>query len=348
MSDQAFSLLQQHLFQHSDKALWIADENALHIAQQLSSVRDGLSAITNRIDVHKALDAAGVACHYNDWQADNFEPDSLEQIFYRVSKEKPVVHHLINTAFRWLKPGGQLILCGQKNDGTKSYIEKAGKLFGEKTRAQKNGQIYHARITKQQSDNTEPLLDCSQYTELRPIAEIPPLSLWSKPGVFGWNKIDRGSELLVNQLQDWLPENRDTLSIIDLGCGYGYITLMASQANPAKLIATDNNASALLAMSENAKQNNLDIEIIAADCADSITEKVDIVLCNPPFHQGFSIDGGLTDKFLRQTHRLLKPTGKALFVVNQFIPLERKAAEYFSHSQCLLEQDGFKLIELGH
>lgn len=348
MSDQAFSLLQQHLLQHSDKALWIADENALQVAQQLSSVRDGLSAITNRIDVHHALENSGLRSQYNDWQADSYEPESLEQVFYRVSKEKPVVHHLINSAFTWLKPGGQLILCGQKNDGTKSYIDKAGKLFGEKARAQKNGQIYHACITKQLDSNTNAELDSSQYEELRPIAEFQDLSLWSKPGVFGWNKIDRGSELLVNQLQDWLPENRDTLSILDLGCGYGYITLMASQYNPEKLVATDNNASALLAISENAKQNNLDIEVIAADCADSIKEKVDIVLCNPPFHQGFSIDGGLTDKFLRQTHRLLKPTGKALFVINQFIPLERKADEYFKHSQCLLEQDGFKLVELSY
>ncbi|BFM16425.1 16S rRNA (guanine(1207)-N(2))-methyltransferase RsmC [Maricurvus nonylphenolicus] len=348
MSDQAFSLLQQHLLQHGDKALWIADENALQIAQQLSWVRDGLTAITNRIDVQTALETAGVDCKYNDWQGDSFEPNSLEQVFYRVSKEKPVVHHLINSAFTWLKPGGQLILCGQKNDGTKSYIDKAGKLFGEKARPQKNGQIYHASITKQLEANNDAHLDCSQYPELRPIAEIPPLNLWSKPGVFGWNKIDRGSELLVNHLQDWLPESRNELSMLDLGCGYGYITLMASQFNPAKLIATDNNATALLTISENAKQNDLDIEIHSADCADTIKEKVDIVLCNPPFHQGFSIDGGLTDKFLRQTSRLLKPAGKALFVVNQFIPLERKAAEYFNHSQCLLEQDGFKLIELSN
>jgi 16S rRNA (guanine1207-N2)-methyltransferase len=364
MTDAAFSLLykemKKKLLTQEENSLWVADENALTAASQLASSQQGIAALSNRVDVHDALKAAGFNSQFNDFNTDSYPSNSLQQIFYRVSKEKPVVHRVINLAFDWLKPGGELFICGEKSDGTKTYIDKAGKLFGQKVRAQKDGQIYSACIPKSDKNNSDVIdlnesdysddrgyLDDSDYEKIRLIGEQNNLSLFSKPGTFGWNKIDRGSEILVNELIRWLPDNIDQLSLLDLGCGYGYISLMASTFKPGSLTATDNNAAALLAITKNATQAQIDINIVGADCAQQIEQPVDIILCNPPFHQGFSIDGSLTDKFLRQTKRLLKPGGKALYVVNQFIPLERKAAEHFPSVNKLLETDGFKLVELS-
>jgi 16S rRNA (guanine1207-N2)-methyltransferase len=55
-----------------------------------------------------------------------------------------------------------------------------------------------------------------------------------------------------------------------------------------------------------------------------------LILCNPPFHQGFSVESALTDKFLNSTQRLLAKKGTAYFVVNAFIPLESKAERVFA------------------
>lgn len=347
MSDPAFHLLQHHLSRHREPALWIADESALAAAKQLSSARSGLSALSNRVDVHEALEAAGIHSYFNDFASDTFADASLQQIFYRVSKEKPIAHHVINLAARWLAVGGELILCGLKNEGTKTYIEKTGELFGEKIRPQKNGQIYQAQIRKTLAlSEHSPWLDDSDYTRIRPVAEQDGLVMHSKPGVFGWNKIDRGSALLIDTLTTWLPADTGDLTLLDLGCGYGYLSLMASRFPFQRRIATDNNAGALACIAAGATHNQLAIDIIAADCGNTITDPVDIIVCNPPFHQGFNIDGDLTDKFLQQTRRLLRKGGKALFVVNQFIPLEKKAAPLFAAANPLLEQDGFKLVEL--
>jgi release factor glutamine methyltransferase len=73
----------------------------------------------------------------------------------------------------------------------------------------------------------------------------------------------------------------------------------------------------------------------------------DVILCNPPFHQGFSVDGALTDKFLRQTRRLLSAQGMAVFVVNQFIALERAAQKYFRVIEPAGRNPSFKLIRLA-
>jgi 16S rRNA (guanine1207-N2)-methyltransferase len=87
--------------------------------------------------------------------------------------------------------------------------------------------------------------------------------------------------------------------------------------------------------------------VVADDGASQLEPGFDLILCNPPFHQGFSVDGALTDKFLRQTRRLLSAHGMAIFVVNQFIPLERAAQPYFRVIDTVGRHPSFKLIRLA-
>jgi 16S rRNA (guanine1207-N2)-methyltransferase len=112
-------------------------------------------------------------------------------------------------------------------------------------------------------------------------------------------------------------------------------------------VATDNNAAALLAMARNAEYYALPVEVVADDCGGQLAPGFDLILCNPPFHQGFSVDGALTDKFLRQTRRLLSAQGMAVFVVNQFIALERAAQKYFRVIEPAGRNPSFKLIRLA-
>ena len=111
---------------------------------------------------------------------------------------------------------------------------------------------------------------------------------------------------------------------------------------------TDNNAAALHVARHNCELNNINADVIAADAGDQIQQTFDLILCNPPFHQGFSVDGDLTDKFILSTKRLLARHGTALFVVNQFIPLERKARQHFRQVNILANNGSFKLVTLGH
>ena len=59
-----------------------------------------------------------------------------------------------------------------------------------------------------------------------------------------------------------------------------------------------------------------------------------------------AIDEDMSAKFLKATKRLLAPEGHALFVVNTFIPLEKKALKYFRSVQALANNGSFKLIAL--
>ena len=99
-------------------------------------------------------------------------------------------------------------------------------------------------------------------------------------------------------------------------------------------------------MAPHAAPSALHLEVVADAVARQLAPGFDLILCNPPFHQGFSVDAALTDKFLRQTRRLLSAGGVAVFVVNQFIPLERAAEKYFRRIETAARNQSFKLIRL--
>ncbi len=342
MKDVSLQAIYRELSGSEQALWWFVDE---HLQAPLPSFSGQCQVWTNRCDSAAQLKQAGFSAQLGDF--DFSDTDVLPtKVLYRVSKEKLLVHYLINQALARLPMGGLLYLAGKKNDGLKTYAEKAAKLVGGKAKVRKlGGDAYLAQIEKY----TEPgaLLPDGDYPLLRQISDAP--AMFSKPGIFGWQKEDRGSALLIAQLPRFLELlNRLPLSVLDLGCGYAYLSLMAARYLPdSQFILTDNNATALLAAEKNCAVNQLNARCVLADCAEGVSEKVDVVLCNPPFHQGFAVEGDLTDRFLHAAWQRLKEDGQALFVVNQFIPLERKAQRLFASSECLAEEEGFKVIRLA-
>lgn len=342
MKDTALAALFLHFPTSAQPCWWFADE---HVAEQsLPTSPPAMLAFSNRCDIANTLREAGFQTRLDDFvlPVDSAQP---QQVYYRVSKEKALVHYLINRALQQLAVGGELLLSGHKKDGLHSYAKKAAAAVNAKAEIRKaNGGAYIARISK--ASEPEDTLPDDDYRRLRLICEQP--QLYSKPGVFGWQKIDRGSALLVEKLPQFLQGfSTAPTRVADIGCGYGYLSVLAAEyLADARWLLTDNNATATLAAQKNVDSHGMDASVILADCADGITDLVDVVLCNPPFHKGFATESGLTESFIAAAHRLLKPGGQALFVVNQFIPLERKAEPYFRSQERLHSGDGFTVVRL--
>ncbi|WP_341936970.1 methyltransferase [Marinimicrobium sp. C2-29] len=346
MSDPALGwLLNQIHTRAGERSLWCLDENdpaALKSAGSFHAPED-FQIISNRVDLAQSAQASNLKSAFSDFDFSAYPDQSLSQVFYRVSKEKPVVHHIINEAARILTPGGQLFLCGQKNEGAKTYIEKAAQRMGIRQKSQKEGSVYTAILER--ARDLGPALDDSDYTTPRRIVGTEGLTFYSKPGLFGWQKVDKGSEFLWDQARALMAE-RKPQSLLDLGCGYGYLGLMTREKSLKRRVMTDNNAAAVAMARYNAEFNGIDATVIADDCARSIDETFDVVLCNPPFHQGFSVSGELTHQFLQQARAHLAPGGIVLFVVNSFIPLGKVAANYFGQVELLKDNGSFSVFAL--
>ncbi|MBV0934217.1 methyltransferase [Marinobacterium weihaiense] len=329
---------------HNTRAstLWLVDENI----QLDTAANPTVHVVGNRLDVIERLQQHGWQAAFSDFDLSGLAAGGFDQILYRVSKEKPVVHYLISEAQRLLRPDGQLVLLGDKGEGIRTYAKKAAECLGGSRQEQKLGkESWCAEITRGLTGGSCPEHQC--YPELRPACEDTRHTYWSKPGLFGWNKIDRGSALLIEHLPNMLDTTLPLSgSVLDLGCGFGYLALNVA-GGATRLVCSDNNAAALRACRHNLDQAGLtQAEVLAANAGDRLTPGFDTIVCNPPFHSGFSVDGDLTDRFLAASQRLLAVNGSACFVVNQHIPLERKAAGLFADIHTCLDSGQFKLVRL--
>ncbi|MBB6523202.1 class I SAM-dependent methyltransferase [Pseudoteredinibacter isoporae] len=334
--DTAIQLCLPYL-SHSKNSMLCLDENTLG---SIASLPEGCKIISNRFDVAAAIPGA----RFSDWK---IEADQLDCLAFRLSKEKAVNHHIINQAISALSNGGTLVFSGQKNQGIKSYAKSVKKLLGN-CDIEKHGLDYLCTATINNKPNE--LLDDQNYSQLRPTLEFQGFELQSKPGQFGWNKLDQGSLLLLEAIQSEFEQNA-VKRVLDLGCGYGFLSVgMALQQQPEYLCASDNNAAAIASCLANLKnlqdnqQAKLEYDVIPDDCARNIDQRFDTVVCNPPFHQGFDVENQLTDKFLESAKTHLSEGGRAYFVVNSFIGIEKKAKAYFKQIDCLENNKQFKIL----
>jgi len=328
--------------------LWIADESLTENELQVVRAHPALYVLTNRCDLGAALKATGLQVTVSDFDFSILPVQQFASIVYRVSKERPLVHHCINESYRHLMTDGSLHLVGSKEDGIRTHGRNAEQVFGTPEHAKKQGDVY--RVSLQRGDETGEdgmqWLDCKEYSHLRPCT-VGDMHFISKPGVFGWNKVDRGSALLAEQAHKLITNRKNAGTVLDLGCGYGYLLLATADIPFSARWATDNNAAAVQAAEASFARQHLAVHVSLDDCAEHLQERFDLILCNPPFHQGFSTSNALAVKFLTQIRRLLAPGGRALVVVNQFIPLEKAAAETFEKIDTVAQEQGFKVVQLG-
>jgi 16S rRNA (guanine1207-N2)-methyltransferase len=343
--DPHLSLVLQQLAPDPQRqnTLWIVDENLPIESVMTLPVASSLMAMTNRYDIHAALQARGVQSLLCDF--DFSQLGQFQRIVYRISKEKLVAHHCINQAIRHLSTDGELVVIGGKQDGIKSIAKNAAQIYGQKNNTRKSGSSYLATFTRPEPLQEDQRLPCNDYGELRQV-QHKGVSFFSKPGVFGWEKVDRGSELLISTLPTIQRYMKSVNSVLDLGCGWGYLMLATRTWDVETRCATDNNIAAIDAATQNFAEAGLTVDCVADDCASNIRGRYDLILCNPPFHQGFAVSDTLTEKFLAAASRLSRRSTRAVFVVNQFVPLQKHAGKYFSQSRLLLAEDGFCVYEL--
>lgn len=132
----------------------------------------------------------------------------------------------------------------------------------------------------------------------------------SDNGVFSKDKIDYGSRLLVDT---YLENRRDINNFLDVGCGYGFISIILAHELNIKGTGVDINRRALKLAHDNAKLNNVGVSVLESDIYENVKEKYDLIITNPPIRAGKNV----VLEILTKAQEHLNVGGELWFVIRR-------------------------------
>ena len=149
--------------------------------------------------------------------------------------------------------------------------------------------------------------------------EHPKLILSNHAGVFCREALDIGTRFFLQHL----PTDLGSAQVADLGCGNGVLGIVCALNNPqAQLRMVDESYMAVQSAQENWQRAlaKRPVIIYAGDgLAAEPPETLDLILCNPPFHQQQVVGDFLARRMFQQSHRALKKGGQLWIVGNRHL-----------------------------
>ena len=186
-----------------------------------------------------------------------------------------------------------------------------------------------------------PLSKINVFT-ITPLIRTRRFQLKTCSGVFSHKKLDKGTSLLLKQMQ--IPETAS--HVLDMGTGYGVIGIVVATEYPrVHVTMVDINRRAVWIARENVKINNLsNVKVYWGDFYEPTkNQKFDVILTNPPLSQGQE----KIFKFISDTPKFLMEGGYFYLVVRTKQGA-KKIAEmmktFIGNVELLKIQSGYRLF----
>lgn len=174
--------------------------------------------------------------------------------------------------------------------------------------------------------------------------EQPPLELLNHANLFCREGLDIGTRALLPHL----PQDLGGRRVADLGCGNGILGIACALANPqAQLTLVDESYMAVQSARQNwqAALGEREVEIRADDgLARQPAGSLDLVLCNPPFHQQQVVGDFLAWRMFQQAHRALATNGELLLVGNRHLGYHLKLKRLFGNCRQVAATPKFVIL----
>jgi 23S rRNA (guanine1835-N2)-methyltransferase len=157
----------------------------------------------------------------------------------------------------------------------------------------------------------------------------PAIELLNHANVFCREGLDIGTRAFLPHL----PNNLGSARVADLGCGNGVLAIASALNNPdAQYTLVDESFMAVQSALENwrATLGERDVTVRAGDgLAGQEAQSLDVVLCNPPFHQQQVVGDFLAWRMFQQAREALMVGGALYIVGNRHLGYHSKLARLF-------------------
>jgi 16S rRNA G1207 methylase RsmC len=174
-----------------------------------------------------------------------------------------------------------------------------------------------------------------------------PIPFVNHSNVFSRERLDIGTRFFLDHLPSGSPR-----AILDLGCGNGIVGIDAKRKHPgARVIFTDESRMAVDSAAENYRATfggafEGDAEFLWTNSAQDVEpNRVDLVLCNPPFHQGTTIGDFVAREMFQDALRVLAPGGILRVIGNTHLRYPFALRNLFGNSTIVATNAKFQIVD---
>lgn len=238
--------------------------------------------------------------------------------------------------YQWLAQaliGQTMLIIGENRAGVRS-AEKILAPFGDihKIDSARRCGLYQFKL------RTQPAFDCKTFWKSYRLQND--LQIFALPAVFSSAELDNGTKLLLSSFEGQNLSGK----ILDLGCGAGVIGASLKQQCPTiALTMSDIHAMAIASSERTLAENQLAGDVIASDVFSHIGGKFDLIVSNPPFHDGVDTAYQAVETLISQAKNHLNRGGELRLVANAFLPYPDLLDRAFGSHKVLAKSTKFKV-----
>lgn len=254
-----------------------------------------------------------------------------DTLIYYWPKNKPEAQFQLMNILSLMPSGVDVFVVGENRSGVRSVEQMlADYATLNKVDSARRCGLYHGRLEKQPRFSLE-----SWWAEY----SIDGLTIKTLPGVFSRDGLDVGSQLLLSTLT---PHTKG--KVLDVGCGAGVLSAaLASHSPKVRLTLCDVSAPAVEASRATLAANGLEGEVFASNVFSEVKGRFDMIMSNPPFHDGMQTSLDAAQTLIRGAVRHLNSGGELRIVANAFLPYPKILDETFGFHDVIAQTGRFKV-----
>lgn len=282
------------------------DSHLAHMALEKNLARNG-----------KAFDSVPFVPASEHWQG------HFDRVLVRVPKTLALLEEQLIRLQGHLAPGAQVIAAAMIKHLPRAAGDLLEKYIGpvQASLAQKKARLLTANFAQR------PGASSPYPTRYR--LDSPALELLNHANVFCRDGLDIGTRAFLPHL----PHDLGNARVADLGCGNGVLAIASALANPqAHYTLVDESYMAVQSAQENwqAALGDRAVTVVAGDGLAGVEKQsLDVVLCNPPFHQQQVVGDFLAWRMFQQAREALVVGGALYIVGNRHLGYHSKLARLF-------------------
>jgi 16S rRNA (guanine1207-N2)-methyltransferase len=267
--------------------------------------------------------------------------ETLDLVLFLPQRQKDENLFFFADAMRALKPNG-ILLCAMDNEiGAARFEKSLATLAGNIETYSKN----KCRAFMARKDARMDIKLQAEWLAAGQMARREKSGYFSAPGMFSWEEIDKGSQLLASALPEGMRGHG-----ADFGAGYGYLACeilkKSGEVSRVDLIEGDFVALEAARLNVAAIGSKATVNFLWHDLTQGCPlRNLDWIVCNPPFHVTRKAEPDLGKSFIRSAFDSLKKGAPLYLVANQHLPYDGLIREVFSSQKITASGGGFKVIE---